>query len=163
MDRILLTLGTLAFCATGYALMLKGWRSRQSRQQDIPEPPVSDGTAETVLSAPGLFVGTTRSADWLDRIAVHQLSDRATGELCLAADGVHVLRDELPEVYIPLSDLREVSIEQSLAGKVVSTGMLVLTWQLGPHSLTSAFRADDPAAQVRLRTALTAMLPVETS
>jgi hypothetical protein len=161
MDRLLLTLGTLAFCATGYALMLKGWRSRQSRQHDLPAPPVSDGTAKVLEAEPGLFVGTTRASDWLDRIVVHQLSDRATGELCLAADGVHVLRDELPEVFIPLADLRAVAVEQSLAGKVVSTGMLVLTWQLGTETLASAFRANDPAAQVRLRDHLTTMLPVE--
>jgi hypothetical protein len=155
MDRLLLTLGTLAFCATGYALMLRGWRSRLRRQVDVVAPPVSDGTARVLVDwVPGLYVGTTAAGDWLDRIVVHALSDRATGELCLAEDGVHVLRDGLPEVFVPRADLQAVSVEQSLAGKIVSTGMLVLTWRLGGRELATAFRADDPAAHHRLRDAL---------
>ena len=154
MDRLALTLGTLAFCVVGYLLMVRGWRARQRRQLDVPAPPVSDGTARVTDSVPGLYVGTTSAGDWLDRIAVHQLSDRATGELCLADDGVHVLRDGLPEVFVPWADLTGVSIEQSLAGKIVSTGMLVLTWRLGAHEVATAFRADDPTAHTRVRDAL---------
>ncbi|MCW2671699.1 MAG: hypothetical protein JWP14_288 [Frankiales bacterium] len=164
MDRLLLTLGTLAFCSVGYALMARGWRSRLRRQADVPSPAVSDGAARVLVDwVPGLFVGTTAAGDWLDRIAVHQLSDRATGELCLAEDGVHVIRDGLPEVFVPRADLRGATVEQSLAGKIVSTGMLVLTWRLGDRELASAFRADDPAAHVRLRTALAALVPLEIS
>jgi hypothetical protein len=154
MDRLLLTLGTLAVCAAGYALMARGWRARLVRQADLPAPPVSDGSALVLDAAPGLYVGTTGSGDWLDRIAVHRLSDRATGELCLAEDGVHVLRDGLPEVFVPRADLRAVSVEPALAGKIVSTGMLVLTWQLGDRELATAIRADDSAAHARLRDAL---------
>ena len=155
MDRLLLTLGTLAFCGTGCALMARGWRTRLHRQADIAAPPVSDGTAHVLVDwVPGLYVGTTSASDWLDRIAVHALSDRATGELCLAEDGVHVLRDGLPEVFVPRQDLRAVTVEQSLAGKIVSTGMLVLTWRLGDREVATAFRADDPADHPRLRDAL---------
>ena len=164
LERSLLTLGTLAFCAVGYVLMARGWRSRLSRQADVPAPPVSDGAARVLVDwVPGLYVGTTAAGDWLDRIAVHQLSDRATGELCLAEDGVHVLRDGLPEVFVPRADLRGATIEQSLAGKVVSTGMLVLTWRLGDRELATAFRADDPTAHARLRAALSALVPLEIS
>ena len=155
MDRLILTLVTLAFCGGGYALMARGWRNRLRRQADLVAPPVSDGTARVLVDwVPGLYVGTTGADDWLDRIAVHTLSDRATGELCLAEDGVHILRDGLAEVFVPQADLRAVSVEQSLAGKIVSTGMLVLTWRLGDRELATAFRADDPAAHTRLRDAL---------
>jgi hypothetical protein len=155
MDRLLLTLGTLAVCLGGYALMARGWRSRLRRQQDVAAPPVSDGTAAVLLDwVPGLYVGTTSAGDWLDRITAHRLSDRATGELCVAADGVHVLRDDLPEVFVPAADLRSVTIEQSLAGKIVSTGMLVLTWQLGDREVATAFRADDPDAHTLVLDAL---------
>ena len=155
MDRLLLTVGTFALCVVCYALMARGWRSRLRRQVDVPAPPRSDGRAQLLLDAvPGLYVGTTAADDWLDRIAVHHLSDRATGELCLAEDGVHVLRDGLPEVFVPRQDLLGASVEQSLAGKVVSTGMLVLTWRLGQREVATAFRADDPAAHPRVRDAL---------
>jgi hypothetical protein len=147
MGRLLLTLASLALCAALAALMVRGWRSRLRRQTDVPAPPVSDGTAAVVLDwVPGLYVGTTAADDWLDRIAVHQLSDRATGELCLAEDGLHVLRDGLPEVFVPRADVRGVSVEQALAGKVVSSGMLVITWRLGDREVATAFRADDPRA-----------------
>ena len=147
MDRILWTATVLAACAAGWALMAKGWRARLARQADVALPPVSDGSAALVLDpVPGLYVGTTSAGDWLDRLTVHQLSDRASGELCLATDGVHLLRDGLPEVFVPTADLRAVSVEPGLAGKIVSTGVLVLTWRLGDRDVATAFRADDPAA-----------------
>lgn len=161
-SRILLTVGTLLFAVTFYDLMLKGWRSRQRRQSDLPEPAPSTGIAPVVLPAvPGLFVGTTSATDWLDRIAVHRLSERGTGSLLVAQDGVHVLRDALPELFVPLGSIDGVSVEQALAGKVISDGMLVVTWRLGGRTLASAFRATDHAAHVLLRDAITSMLSVE--
>jgi hypothetical protein len=163
-SRIALTAGTILFAVVFYALMLKGWRGRQRRQADLPAPPVATGTSRTVLPrVPGLFVGTTSATDWLDRIAVHRLSDRSAAHLRLAEDGVHVERDGLPELFVPLAALEGVSIEQALAGKIVSGGMLVLTWHLGARTLASAFRATDHSAHARLRDAITALLPVEAS
>lgn len=162
MDRVLLTLGTLAFAGVVYALMLKGWRARQRRQADVPVPPVAAPGA-TVLVGPisGLYVGTTGAEHWMDRIAVHRLSDRATGTATVAKDGLHLLRDHLPEVFVPVSLTTSASVETSLAGKVVSTGMLTVTWHLGERLVTTAFRADDPAHHALLLDTLTALLPVE--
>lgn len=163
LTRVLLTVGTLVFAAACYALMLKGWRSRQRRQGDLPPPrSTSDGPGRVIVPAvPGLFVGTTSAEDWLDRIAVHHLSDRATAELAVATDGVRLLREGLPELWLPLDDLLGATVEQALAGKVVSGGMLVLTWRLGPRTLASAFRATDRRQHARLRDAITSLLPVE--
>jgi hypothetical protein len=164
-SRILLTVGTLAFAGAVYALMLKGWRGRSRRQADLPAPPAatarSGSTHLVTLRVAGLFVGTTGADDWLDRIVVHRLSDRGRGELDVGQDGVHLTRERLPELYVPFSSIEAVTVEHALAGKVVSTGLLVLTWRLGARRLASAFRADDPAAHARLRDAITAMLPVE--
>jgi hypothetical protein len=161
-SRVLLTAGTLLFAAVFYALMLKGWRARQLRQSDLPAPPVATGDARSILPlVPGLFVGTTSAEDWLDRIAVYRLSDRSSADLRVAEDGVHVSREGLPELYLPFASIERVSIEQSLAGKVISGGMLVLTWRLGSRSLASAFRATEHAAHARLRDAITALLPLE--
>jgi hypothetical protein len=164
MDRLLLTLGTFAFAGVVYLLMLKGWRARQGRQADVPMPPVATVEREVLVPAvPGLYVGTTSATDWLDRIAVHHLADRARAELVVGRDGVHLEREGLPELFVPLADLESATVEQSLAGKVVSGGMLVLTWRLGARRVASAFRADDRAAHVALRDALSALLPVEAS
>jgi len=162
-SRVLLTGGTVLFAVAVYALMLKGWRARQDRQQDLPEPPVAAGRARALAApVPGLFVGTTSATDWLDRIAVHRLSDRSTADLVVAEDGVHLVREGLPELFIPLPELEAVSIEQSLAGKVVSGGMLVLTWHLGARTLATAFRATEHAAHARLRDTLAALIPPST-
>lgn len=164
MDRVLLTLGTFALAGVVYLLMLKGWRARQGRQADVPVPPVATGEREGLVpGVPGLYVGTTSATDWLDRIAVHHLADRARAELVVARDGVHLEREGLPDLFVPLADLESATVEQSLAGKVVSGGMLVLTWRLGARRVASAFRADDRAAHVALRDALSALLPVEAS
>jgi hypothetical protein len=164
MDRLLLTVATLAFAAAVYALMRRGWHNRQARQADLPAPPVAEGTSEAVFPAvPGLFVGTTDSSDWLDRIAVHTLSHRAKGTVRVCRDGVHLDRDGLDEVYLPLGSIEQVAVEESLAGKVVSGGMLVLTWRLGERSLATAFRADDRTTHVPLRDAIAALVHLEVS
>ena len=146
MDRLLLTLGTLAVALLGYAGMLRGWRSRQRRQSDLPVPQVSGGDAAVLAGpVPGLFVGTTGADHWLDRVNVHHLSDRSAATALVAADGVHLERAGLPELYVPWVDLDRADVETALGGKVVSTGMLVLTWRLGDRLLRTAFRADDRA------------------
>ena len=162
MDRLLLTLGTLALALVAYAGMLKGWRARQGRQSDLPAPPVPTSEAAVVAGpVPGLFVGTTGADSWLDRVAVHHLSTRAAAQALVAEDGVHVDRAGLPELFVPWSDLDRADVETALGGKVVSTGMLVLTWRLGDRVLRSAFRADDRDAHTLLLNAITTT--VETS
>jgi hypothetical protein len=156
MDRLLLTLGTLALALVAYTGMLKGWRARQRRQSDLPSPPTATHEATVIVGpVPGLFVGTTGADSWLDRIVVHHLSDRAAAEASVAQDGVHVARAGLPELFVPWSDLDRADVETAVGGKVVSTGMLVLTWRLGDRVLRSAFRADDRDAHSLLLNAIT--------
>jgi hypothetical protein len=164
-ERLALTLGTLAFAGVVYALMLKGWRGRQRRQADLPAPPAAPAPRGRVVvgAVPGLFVGTVVAGDWLDRVAVHRLSDRATCELVVTADGVHLDRDDLPELFLPLDAVEEVAVGDRLAGKVMGAGgLLLLTWRLGDRLLTSAFRATDHAQHQRLADAVHALLPVRT-
>lgn len=163
-DRVLLTLGVVALVLGLYALMFKGWRARQRRQGDLPPPPVApQQPADIVLGAvPGLFVGTTFAGDWLDRVAVHDLAHRAAGWLSVAVDGVHIEREGLPELYLPLTCLDGARLGQALAGKVMTgDGMVLLDWRLGARQLTSGFRADDHDAHTRLLDAVHALLPVK--
>jgi hypothetical protein len=161
LDRVLLTLATFAFAGGCYLLMLKGWRSRQRRQADLPAPPAPPAVAAPAVLAPvsGVYVGTTSAADWLDRIAVHGLSDRSTARLTVATDGVHVDRAPLPELYLPYAAVEQVALGDALAGKVMGRdGLVLLTWRLGERSLTSGFRADDHADHARLVDAVSAQL-----
>jgi len=161
--RLLLTVGTLLFAGVFYALMLKGWRGRQRRQGDLPPPPAAPADRGRVLvgATPGLFVGTTSQGDWLDRIAVHHLSDRAAGWLTVTDLGVVIEREGLPELHLPYDTLLDAAPGDALAGKVVGQGgLLLLTWRLGGRTLQSAFRADDHDAHARLADAVRAHLPV---
>lgn len=165
-DRVLLTLATFAFAAGCYLLMLKGWRRRQRSQADLPAPPVPPAVAGQVVvgATPGVFVGTTSASDWLDRIAVHSLSDRAAGRLTVATDGVHVEREGLPELYVPFAAVEQVELGDALAGKVMGRdGLLLITWRLGERSIVSGFRADDHAAHARLVDAVSAQVAAQLS
>lgn len=160
-DRVLLTTGMLLAVALLGLLMLKGWRSRQRRQGEVPappEPPFEQG--EPLLPAvPGLFVGTTFAGDWLDRVAVHDLGHRAAGWLVVATDGVHVEREGLPDLYLPYAQLDSAGLGDALAGKVVGRdGLLLLNWRLGDRAVTSGFRADDHDEHRRLVDAITSRL-----
>lgn len=164
MERTAYTLLTLLACAALWLLMLKGWRSRQRRQGDLPPPPVAPATRGDLLLAavPGLFVGTTFAGDWLDRVAVHDLAHRAAGWLLVATDGVHVERDGLPELYLPYDVVERAVPGEALAGKVVGPdGMLLVDWRLGGRLVTSGFRADDHGAHRRLADAITSQLPAD--
>jgi hypothetical protein len=161
-ERVLLTLATFAFAAGCYLLMLKGWRGRQRRQADLPPPPAPPAVAGQVVvgATSGVFVGTTSASDWLDRIAVHSLADRAAGWLTVTSDGVHVERDGLPELYLPFDVVEHAELGDALAGKVMGRdGLLLVTWRLGERSVVSGFRADDHAAHSRLVDAISAHLP----
>lgn len=135
-----------------YLLMLRGWRKRQRRQGFLPAPPRSTGSGTTLVGGvPGLFVGTTFADDWLNRVAAHGLCDRATADLRLDTDGVHIDRDGATEIFVPYADIDDATIGDKLAGKVMGAGgLLILRWRLGESVLTSAFRADDHSQHERL-------------
>ena len=161
LERTALTLGMLLLVGLLYLLMLKGWRSRQRRQGDLPPPPAPpEVRGQTLVGATaGLFVGTTFADDWLDRVAVHDLGHRAAGWLVVATDGVHVEREGLPDLYLPYDRIESVSTGDALAGKFIGQdGLLLLDWRLGGRLLTSAFRADDHAQHPALNAAITSQL-----
>ena len=159
--RALYTLLTLAAVVGLYLLMLKGWRSRQQRQADLPAPPPPPATrGDTLVGAtPGLFVGTTKADDWLDRIAVHDLGHRAAGWLVVTADGLHVEREGLDDLYLPYDAIEAVSTGDALAGKFIGrNGLLLIDWRLGETRVTSGFRADDHGRHPELVDTVSAQL-----
>ena len=162
MERAVYTLLTLAAVGLLYLLMLKGWRGRQRRQGDLPPPPTAPATPGLVVvgATPGLFVGTVFADDWLDRVAVHGLSDRSAGWLTVRTDGLVVEREGDDDLYLPYDLVDAAEPGEALAGKVVGRdGMLLITWRLGSRQVRSGFRADDHAAHRRLADAVHAHLP----
>lgn len=162
-DRVLLTLATVAFLLGVSLLMLRGWRSRERRQSDLPPPPPPPDQPGDVLvgATPGLFVGTTFADDWLDRVAAHGLAHRASGWCSVSTDGVRFDREGQPQLYLPFDAIRGAEVGDALAGKVIGkSGMVLVDWQLGGRTLTSGFRADDHEQHRRLAAAVTAELAV---
>jgi hypothetical protein len=157
MSRYELVAAGAAAIVALYLLMLRGWRNRQRRQAFLPAPPAAPQDATTVVgSVPGLFVGTTFAGDWLDRVAVHGLCDRATADLSLSTAGVVIDRDGAPTIYLPYDAIAAAQLGDRLAGKVMGKdGLLLVTWRLGDRLLTSAFRADDHDQHERLAEAIT--------
>lgn len=163
-DRVWLVGLTFAFVVLCWLLMLKGWRGRQRRQGDLPPPPAlpDDPGGVIVGATPGLFVGTVVAGAWLDRVAVHRLSDRSAGWLTVRSAGIVLTRDGGDALWLPFDAVTGAEPGEALAGKVVGRdGLLLISWRLGRRELQSAFRADDHSTHRRLADAITALLPVE--
>ena len=123
-----------------------GWRGRAKRQSALPPLPPAPPVPGTDLLEPltGLYVGTTISTEWQNRIVVHTLGQRADAELRLSEAGVVIERQGAGAIHIPAEALVDARLEPALAGKVVGRGgLLVLRWQHGEVLLDTGLRADD--------------------
>ncbi|MBM9468233.1 PH-like domain-containing protein [Nakamurella leprariae] len=156
MERVLWTLAMVAVIGLAALALWWGWRNRARRQADIPAPaalPADVGTdtehGGIVAPLAGVYVSTTRSGAWQDRVVVHGLGRRAKGDLVLRPDGVLVDRVGEPPLFLPRADLRTVTVSPGIAGKVMGLpeGIVLLTWQTGDVLLDSGFRSDDPEEQ----------------
>ncbi|GAC1487295.1 MAG: transporter [Pseudarthrobacter sp.] len=143
MNTQMLTLvSTLAIIAVVLVMIGFGWRNRLKRQADVdPLPPVPAEPGVPSAEADGQYVASTTSGDWPDRIAVHGLGLRTNAVLRVYPHGVLLDRSGAPALYIPAPSLTAVRQESGMAGKFVEKdGLLVLTWDLGTHSLDTGFR-----------------------
>ncbi|WP_187352072.1 PH-like domain-containing protein [Allosaccharopolyspora coralli] len=150
MERALWVLALVLLAALVFFGMYRGWRNRARRQQDVPEFPTAPGAMVEDLLTPvtGLYVGTTRSGDWQDRIVVGDIGHRANATAHASADGVLLDRDGASSVWIPKQSIVDARVDHKLANKVVpGAGLLVVTWQLGAHTLDTGFRSDDTPNQ----------------
>ncbi|MCD0481194.1 hypothetical protein LO771_01890 [Streptacidiphilus sp. ASG 303] len=128
-----------------YWLMRQGWNWRSTLQSDLPplpEPPEDPGPV--LLTATGRYHGTTRAGEWLERIVAHGLGARSLAELTLTERGLLARRPGAGDLWIPAGDLAGARTDSGIAGKVVPSGLLVVTWRLGDTRLDSGFRADHP-------------------
>lgn len=148
---VLLVLGVIALVLLG---MRSGWRRRARRQADVPPPPLppdshADGSEGPV---PGVFLGSTRHGDWLDRIVVHDLGVRSRATVEVGPAGVAFRREGARDVYVPAGWLRGAEAARAIAGKAYERGgVLVVTWDLGGRLVDTGFRADVAQEQRALR------------
>jgi carbamoyl-phosphate synthase small subunit len=156
--RYLLT-GLLALAFLGcVALMRRGWRRRAARQSALPAlaaPPAALGP-DVVPPLDGLYLGTTESGHWLERIAAGGLGRRAKARLRLVPEGLVVVREGEPDAFVPRNDLVGATVTDAQAGKWIGEGgVLLVTWRLGGVEVDSGFRAADHSVHARWASALT--------
>jgi hypothetical protein len=127
-------------------LMMRGWRRRAQRQQEIlgnlPDVPEAVGTA-TVITR-GLYCGCTMAPAWNDRITAGDLGYRSKAVLTRYPEGILVERIRAKPIWIPRESVTAVRMERGMAGKVVAgIGILAIRWRLPSGvEIDTGFRAD---------------------
>ncbi len=108
MDRLWLTLAMVAVMCAGRGAGCGGAGAiAAARQSDLPNLTEPPATASPDLIEPltGLYVSTTVSGRWQDRIVAHGLGRRAKAVVHLREDGLLIDRIGDEPVFIPSADL----------------------------------------------------------
>lgn len=161
--RIVLVLVVLGLIALALWGMRRGWRHREARQSDLPEPAMTP-PADVVLSTPvsGLFAGTGVNGDWMDRIVVFDLGVRSRGDLSYGPAGVWIERIGARSLFIPAASILGIRADRGVAGTVRGKdSMVIVTWRLGDRVLDTGFRADVSAEHATVLDGLMAEFATE--
>ena len=143
---VALVAGLIAFALWG---MRRGWQGRVARHSSMAEPSAFDAPASS--GVPGLYLGTSISGDWLDRVAVHELGVRSRASFHLVDGGVGIRRDGARSFLIPALAVRGVRTDRGVAGTVRGKdSVIVVTWMLADDVLDTGIRADDGADHAAL-------------
>lgn len=130
----------LALVPVAWGLMWLGWRARGRAQSDLPAPRLVE-TAPDGPGFEGVYVTTTTHGERLDRVVVHGLGVRSAVTAHVLADGVALVRQGAPSVFVPRSDLVGAGRTGGMVGKFVEAdGLAVITWVLGPTTVDTGIR-----------------------
>lgn len=142
-----------------WALMWLGWRRRGRSQSDLPAPRPVQGVP-AAAGYEGTYVSTTSHGDWLDRVVVHGLGVRSRVTAHVGPDGVALVRQGAPSVFVPADDLVGAGRSAGMAGTFVEAdGLAVITWVLGPRTLDTGIRLRHAADTQALVDAVRALVP----
>jgi hypothetical protein len=147
-----------------YRGMRAGWQARTRRSAALlpalPVPPTGLG-AERLAPVDAVYVSTTRSGDWLDRVTAYGLGVRSPAQVGVFDAGVRITRQGATDLFVPTSAVRGASAAPGMAGKVVGgEGLVVLTWQADPadpRGLDTGLRPKHAADHARLIDAITTL------
>lgn len=131
-------------------LVITGSKRRgQAQADDLGAFPTPPGDPGEVIVGPtaGLYVGTTPTQSWIERVHVDDVGDRAQAAATGYTHGVAIERHGASTIWIPRDQLAGVRTTAKAAGKVMHTGgLLAFDWVLpGGTPVTSALRGDDKA------------------
>ena len=138
-----------ALAVLGLWGMWHGWQARGRRTAAlVPTLPAAPAVPGAPLgdAVEAVYVSSTRSGDWLDRVVAHDLGVRSPAWVRVHEDGVHVARTGARDVWVPSAALTAVTTSSGQAGKFVGRAeLVVLTWVPDPTTGTAL----DTALQVR--------------
>ena len=134
--------------------MLRGWRHRAQRQVElIGALPAMPDLVGAALIAPtqGLYLGSTLSPNWLERVNVGDLGYRSKAVLTRYPEGILLERSGASPIWMPQSAITGVRAERALAGKVIPgrgpeamRRILVIRWRLPSGTeIDTGFRGED--------------------
>ena len=154
--RLLLTGATLGVILLMLALLLRGWRSRRSRQNwALPPDPV--GTQPLQPGVTGKYIGTVRAGDWLDRIVAG--GTMAQVVVSPTSGGLLVDRQGEAPFLLPKADIREVGTTPGMLQKFYGKhGILTITWNWDDTDVVSGIWFSDPHDHQQVRNWVSDML-----
>lgn len=163
-QRLALTVLMGILVITVLGLMRWGWVRRAGRQSDVaplpaapPAPAVADEHVGAPVWAKGRYLGATRTGDWLDRIVVHGLGVPSKARLVASEQGLWILRDGAPDLFIAAGDVAGVRHDRAGGGRVLEAdGVLLITWNHGGTLIDIGLRVPDAVAAECLRSAIEA-------
>lgn len=151
---------SLAAIAILVGLMALGWRNRTRRQEHLQAPPgPPEDLGAPLYAAEGQYIVTTTGGDWLDRVNVHGLGNKATATAAVYRHGLLFDRSGDSEVYIDRDCLVGVRLERGMAGKFVEKdGLLVVSWTHGTDTFDTGFRTRYAADKPQLLAAVSSLI-----
>ena len=128
--------------------MMRGWLHRAQRQAEMigSLPPLPDTVGSAIIPATkGLYVGSTISPSWQDRIAVGDLGFRSKAVLTRYPEGIMLQRSGTGPIWIPEESITAIRTERGIAGKALThDGILAIRWKLPSGTeIDTGFRGDD--------------------
>jgi hypothetical protein len=129
-------------------LMMRGWRHRAQRQAALIGilPAVPDTVGEAIVGPTrGMYVGSTLTPSWHDRVAVGDLGYRSTAVLTRYPEGIMVQRGGGSPIWIPQQSITGIGTVRGIAGKVTTrNGILAIRWRLPSGTeIDTGFRGND--------------------
>lgn len=128
--------------------IIRGWRRRAERQVALVGtlPPVPDTVGPVIVPAmKGLYVGSTMSPSWQDRIAVGDLGYRTKAVLTRYPEGIMLQRSGGRPIWIPSDSITAIRTERGIAGKALThQGILAIRWRLPSGAeIDTGFRGEN--------------------
>jgi hypothetical protein len=128
-------------------LMMRGWQRRAQRQAELIGnlPAMPDEVGGATATIRGVYVGSTLSPAWNDRVTTGDLGYRSKAVLTRYPEGILLERSRAHPIWIPQQSIAAVRTERGMAGKVASrNGILAIRWRLPSGvEIDTGFRANN--------------------